>query len=87
MRRFTWALVAAAGFSLAVPASAEDPAAAGSGEELVREQEAEATAYQATSTIQIEETRNGAGSMEPTDRETDEERAEREFVTAIWNSP
>ena len=87
MTRFTWALMAAAGFSLAVPAHAEDPPAAGSGEELVRDQEAEARDYRATSTIQIEETRNGAGSMEPADRETDEERAEREFVTAIWNSP
>jgi len=87
MTRFTWMLLAAAGFSFAVPAYAEDPPASGSGEEVIRDREAEATAHTATSTIQIEETRNGAGSMEPAERETDEERVEREFVNAIWNSP
>ena len=35
----------------------------------------------------VEETRNGAGSMEPASTETDEERVEREFVESIWNSP
>lgn len=87
MKRITWAVLAAAGFSFAVPAYAEDPPAAGSGEELIRDQEAEAAAWRATSTIEVEETRSGAGSMEPADVETGEERVEREFVTSIWNSP
>lgn len=87
MKRITWAVLAAAGFSFAVPAFAEDPPAAGSGEELIRDQEAEAAAWRATSTIEVEETRSGAGSMEPADVETGEERVEREFVTSIWNSP
>lgn len=87
MKRITWAVLAAAGFSFAVPALAEDPPAAGSGEELIRDQEAEAAAWRATSTIEVEETRSGAGSMEPADVETGEERVEREFVTSIWNSP
>jgi hypothetical protein len=87
MKRITWAVLAAAGFSFAVPAYAEDPPAAGSGEELIRDQEVEAAAWRATSAIEIEETRSGAGSMEPVDVETGEERVEREFVASIWNSP
>jgi len=51
------------------------------------DQEAEAKAYQASGTIQVEEIRGGAGSMEPQDAETGEERVEREFVSSIWNSP
>jgi hypothetical protein len=87
MKRITWAVLAAAGFSFAVPAYAEDPPAAGSGEELIRDQEAEAAAFGSTSAIEIEETRGGAGSMEPAGTETDEARVEREFVESIWNSP
>ena len=85
MTRFTWALLAAAGFSFAVPAYAEDPPATESGEALVRAG-GRGGDCQATSAM-VEETRNGAGSMEPAPTETDEERVEREFVESIWNSP
>jgi hypothetical protein len=87
MTRFSWAVLAAAGFSFAVPAFATDPPASESAEQLIADQEAEAKAYQASGTIQVEEVRGGAGSMEPQDAETGEERVEREFVTSIWNSP
>jgi hypothetical protein len=87
MTRFTLGVLAAAGFSLAVPTYAEDPPADGSAEEMIREQEAEAKAYQASATTQVEEVRSGAGSMEPAATESDEERAERAFVANIWNSP
>lgn len=87
MTRFTWGVLAAAGFTIAVPAFAEDPPSDGTAEEMIREQEAEAKAYQATATVQVEEVSGGAGSMEPADTESDEQRAEREFVSAIWNSP
>ena len=87
MTRFTLGVLAAAGLSLAVPTYADDPPAAGSAEEMIREQEAEAKAYQATATVQGEDVRSGAGSMEPADTESDEERVEREFVANVWNSP
>ncbi len=98
MTRTTWAVLAAVGVSMSVPVLAYDPPASdetgltSDGEQMIREQEAEAPAWQATQTIQVEEVRAGAGSMEPAETETaktetDEERVERDFVANVWNSP
>jgi len=87
MTRFTWGVLAAAGFSFAVPSYAADPPVPGSAEQLIADQEAEARAFQATATVPVEEVRSGAGSMEPAETESDEERVEREFVANVWNSP
>ena len=96
MKRVTCAVLAAAGVSVSVQAFAYDPPASEAteateqdrvGEELIRDQEAEAKAFQATSTVQVAEIREGAGSMEPAETESDADRVEREFVTSVWNSP
>jgi hypothetical protein len=87
MTRFTWGLLASVGVFFAVPAFADDPPSPRPAEEIIASQEAEARAHQATSNIQVEEVRGGAGSMEPADVESDEERVEREFVNTVWNSP
>jgi hypothetical protein len=90
MTRFTCAVLAATGVSFAVPAFADDPPAPGSAEQLIADQEAEAKAYWSTaSTIQVEEVRDGAGSMEPQDQDvvTGEERVDSEFGAAILKSP
>ena len=92
MKQSTWAVLAAVGVSFAAPAFADDPPAPGSAEQLIQDQEAEVAAWKATSTVQVAEKRDGAGSMEPTDtkgpdKESAEERAERDFVTSVWNSP
>jgi len=87
MTRFTWALLAAAGFSFAVPAYADDPPATVSGDQASSGQGSGAEKDIRTSSVTVEEARNGAGSMEPAQTETDQERVEREFVESIWNSP
>jgi hypothetical protein len=93
MKRMTFAMLAAAGASISVQAFAYDPPASEAteqdraGEELIRDQEAEAKAFQAASTIQVSEVRDGAGSKEPAETESDADRVERDFVTSIWNSP
>ena len=93
MKRMTCAVLAAAGVSISVQAFAYDPPAPEAteqdrvGEELIRDQEAEAKAFQAASTVQVAELRDGAGSAEPVDTESDADRVERDFVTGIWNSP
>ena len=96
MKRMTHALLAAAGASISIHAFAYAPPASEAteameqdrvAEELIREQEAEAKAFQATSTVQVAEIREGAGSMEPAETESDADRVEREFVTSVWNSP
>lgn len=92
MKQTTWAVLAAVGVSFAAPAFADDPPAPGSAEQLIQDQEAEVAAWKAASTAQAVEVRDGAGSMEPADTkdadaETAEDRAEREFVTSVWNSP
>jgi hypothetical protein len=92
MKQITWAVLAAMGVAFAVPAFADDPPAPGSAEQLIKDQEAEAAAWKATSTSQNVEVRDGAGSMEPGDtKEADtqsaEDRVERDFVTNVWNSP
>jgi hypothetical protein len=87
MKQTTWAVLAALGISFAAPAIADDPPAAGSAEQLIQDQEAEAAAGQRTSTAQVVEVRDGAGSQEPADTESAEDRVERDFVTNVWNSP
>lgn len=97
MKQTTWAVLAAVGVSFAAPAFAYDPpasgpATSGSAEQLIQDQEAEVAAWKATATIQVAEGRDGAGSMEPADtkgpdKESDEERVERDFVASVWNSP
>jgi hypothetical protein len=87
MKRITWAVLAAAGFSFAVPTYAEDPPAEIWGDEQSSGQVSEAAKDSRTSSVTVEEARNGAGSMEPAHTETDQERVEREFVESIWNSP
>ncbi len=98
MRQVRWAVLAAIGMSMAVPALAYDPPASGlteQGEEseaLIREQEAEAAAWHSTSKVEVAELRDGAGGMEPTDtedadEEAAEERVQRDFLTSVWNSP
>jgi hypothetical protein len=87
MKRITWAVLVAAGFSFAVPAYAEDPPATESGDQASSGQGSGAAKDTRTSSVMVEETRNGAGSMEPAQTETDQERVEREFVESIWNSP
>jgi hypothetical protein len=96
MKRMTRALLVVAGVSMSVQAFAYDPPASESSEateqdrvaeELIRDQEAEAKAYQAASTVQVTELREGAGSAEPAETESDADRVERDFVTGVWNSP
>jgi hypothetical protein len=92
MKPFTWAVLAAVGVTFAAPAIAADPPVPGSAEELIADQEAEVAAWKAKSTVEVVEVRDGAGSMEPADTkdadaDTAEDRAEREFVTSVWNSP
>ena len=92
MKQTTWVVLAAVGLSFAAPAFADDPPAPGSAEQLIRDQEAEVADWKATSTVQVVEVRDGAGSMEPADTkgadaETAEDRAERAFVESVWNSP
>jgi hypothetical protein len=93
MTRTTWSVLAAVGISMSVPVLAYDPPESvavepvGEAEQRIPSQEAEVTAWQATGTIQVEEVRAGAGSMEPADTETDEEKVERDFVANVWNSP
>jgi hypothetical protein len=73
MKRMAWAVLAAAGVAFAVPVQADDP------------EEASPTPPPATA-LQ-EDVRSGAGSMEPADGDTPEDRSEREFVENVWNSP
>ena len=82
--------------SISVQAFAYDPPASEAteateqdriGEELIRDQEAEAKAFQAASTSQVAGLRDGAGSTEPAETESDADRVERDFVANIWNSP
>lgn len=93
MMRTTWSVLAAVGLSMSVPVLAYDPPAseeagrASEAEQMIREQEADAAAWRASRTVPDEEVRAGAGSMEPADTETDEERVERDFVANVWNSP
>ncbi len=80
MKRMTWAVILASGMGFAVPALADDPPAQGE-----EQKTAEATA--GTASAIADAMRDGAGSMEPSEAESDEDRVEREFVTAVWNSP
>jgi hypothetical protein len=88
MTRTTWAVVVAMGMGLAAPVLADDPAATDQGNArtagAVRQDDA---AGGAASTIQVEEVRSGAGSMEPAEAETPEERAERQFAESVWTVP
>jgi hypothetical protein len=91
MRTLTWAVVVAAGMGMAAPASGGSPVppeggGAGSGEATTSEVAASKPGGEASS-IQVEEIRTGAGSMEPSDADTPESRSERAFVENVWNSP
>ena len=88
MTRTTWAVLAAAGMALAVPVLADDPKADGAkaGESTTTSTPAP-QAGEARTEVLVEDVRSGAGSMEPADQETQEERTEREFVANVWTSP
>jgi hypothetical protein len=92
MKRIQLALIAAALLLPFQPVLADDPPARG--EEAANGSgatngsgAATAPLEGATQTIQIEETPNGAASMEPKDDESPAARSERAFVENIWNSP
>ncbi len=89
MRNLVWAVAVVAGMGLAVPATADDPPvtdAQGASQQAKTSAGAEA-ASDPQSTILVEEVRTGAGSMEPSDTDTQEDRSEKAFVDSIWNSP
>jgi hypothetical protein len=90
MRNLTWAVVVAAGMGMAVPASGDGPVppqgtGADGGKAATTSEAAAST--QGGDASGVEEIRTGAGSMEPSDSESPEDRNERLFVESIWNSP
>ncbi len=89
MRNLVWAVAIVAGMGLAVPAIGDDPPVTDT-QGAYEKAKATAGAEAATggeSTITVEEVRTGAGSMEPSDGDTPEDRSEKAFVDSIWNSP
>lgn len=88
MTRTTWAVLAAAGMTFAVPVLADDPKVDGSKADGSATASTPAPpAGEARTEVLVEDVRSGAGSMEPADAETQEERTEREFVANVWTSP
>ena len=93
MKRIGMAMITAALLLQFQPAAADDPPARGedagdgSGAATATKESTPAPRAAATDTIQVEQVPNGAASMEPSDKESPEERSERAFIENVWNSP
>jgi hypothetical protein len=85
MRRITWAVLVTVGLGVAAPVLAYDP---DEGDPYAYDGEhAGDVAPASAATAVAQDPSAGAGSMEPQERESDADRAERDFVASVWNSP